>query len=140
MPRRRTFTASVVRRIPGLVDQGLSAAEIAESIGCTVGTLRVRCSQFGIRLRRKSLNESKSTPKEYIPSRSELSPGAQGKSELRLVITEDAAKRLRQQAKFKRMSYQSLAACLLEIIARDRLYDAVLDGYQDDQVQAVWAV
>jgi hypothetical protein len=145
MARRRTFTDLVVRRIPRLVDQGLSAAEIAEIIGCTVGTLRVRCSQFGISLRRKSphdLAKSHSASKESAPACSKLSsvaegiqsplPRVEGKSELTVVISKEAAERLKEQASLKRMSYQALATCVLEIVARDRLYDAVLDDHEDE--------
>jgi len=35
-----------------LVDQGLSAQEIADRVSWTIGTLRVRCSQLKISLRR----------------------------------------------------------------------------------------
>ena len=42
------FTKDMVARIPMLVQQGLSAETIAARLGCTVGTLRVRCSQAQI--------------------------------------------------------------------------------------------
>ena len=38
--------------IRALVDEGLSAKQIARRVGWTVGTLRVRCSQLKISLRR----------------------------------------------------------------------------------------
>jgi hypothetical protein len=144
MARRRTFTDLVVRRIPRLVDEGLSAAEIAEIIGCTVGTLRVRCSQFGLSLRRKSPDrptKSQLARKEPVPARSRLSSVAEGeKSELTVVISKGAAQRLKEQASLQRMSYQALATCILEIVARDRLYDAVLDGHKGQEVHTAWAV
>ena len=37
--------------IPVLVQQGLNAEAIAARLGCTVGTLKVRCSQAQISLR-----------------------------------------------------------------------------------------
>ena len=40
-------------RIPALVAQGLSAAEIADKLGCAEGSLRVRCSQLKISLKRQ---------------------------------------------------------------------------------------
>ena len=152
MPRRKIFTASVVRQIPRLVDQGLNATEIAECIGCTVGTLRVRSSQLGISLRRKYLNEQEKErlgAKESGPVRKKRSDEAEGyapslnareKMELKVVVPKDTADRLRQQALLKGISYQSLAAWLLNIIARDRLYDAVLDGHDVEEVQTVWDV
>jgi hypothetical protein len=39
-------------RIPALIASGLSAAEIAGEFGCTEGSLRVRCSQLKVSLRR----------------------------------------------------------------------------------------
>ena len=66
-------------------------------------------------------------------------PIVQEKADLTIVVAKDTVERLRQQALLKRMSYQSLAACLLEIVARDRLYDAVLDGHAGEEVQTGWA-
>ena len=41
-----------------LVDEGLSAREIADRVGWTIGTLRVRCSQLKISLRRSGKSKS----------------------------------------------------------------------------------
>ena len=41
-----------------LVDEGLSAQEIADRVGWSVGTLRVRCSQLKISLRRSGKSKS----------------------------------------------------------------------------------
>jgi hypothetical protein len=54
MPRRTLFTPSVMKHIGPWVDQGLTANEIARKIGCTTGTLRVRCSHAHISLRRRA--------------------------------------------------------------------------------------
>ncbi len=94
--------------IPFLVDQGLSDLEIANRMGWTVGTLRVRCSQLKISLRRKI---------------------AIGRS---IVLSEAILSQLRQRATLMGVSAHALAADLLEVIARDSLYDAVLD--RDDAV------
>jgi|SRR5690349_11666544 hypothetical protein len=51
--RKKLFTGSVLAEIPQWIrDEGLGPAEIAENIGCTIGTLRVRCSHYGISLRK----------------------------------------------------------------------------------------
>src|SRR3974390_2223397 len=42
-----------------LVDEGLSAQEIADRVGWTIGTLRVRCSQLKISLRRSGKSKSR---------------------------------------------------------------------------------
>src|ERR1700730_12943813 len=51
MARNLKFTPVVIPQISPWVDEGFSAFEIAEKIGCSLGTLRVRCSQLGISLR-----------------------------------------------------------------------------------------
>ncbi len=48
---RIKFAPVVIPQISSWVDAGFSTREIAEKIGCTLGTLRVRCSQLGISLR-----------------------------------------------------------------------------------------
>jgi hypothetical protein len=82
-----------------LIDQGLSDLEIANRIGCTVGTLRVRCSQLKISLRRPA----------------------------KVVLPQAILDQLNQRAELMGVSTVALAADLLEEIARDDLYDAVLD-------------
>ena len=49
--RRSILTKDVMAGIPVLVQQGMNAEAIAARLGCTVGTLKVRCSQAGISLR-----------------------------------------------------------------------------------------
>jgi len=44
----------MLRQIPALIDSGLTAQQIASMIGCTLGSLRVRCSKSKISLRRKN--------------------------------------------------------------------------------------
>jgi hypothetical protein len=55
MPRPTILTQAALARVASLVDEGRSAAEIASELGCTLGTLRVRCSQHGISLRRRAI-------------------------------------------------------------------------------------
>jgi hypothetical protein len=50
--RPTKFTPKRMDQIKNLVERGRSRGEIAETIGCTVGTLAVTCSKFGISLRR----------------------------------------------------------------------------------------
>lgn len=84
--------------IPALVNEGLSDREIADRMGWTVGTLRVRCSQLKISLVRR-----------------------------RVVVPRATLDQLQHRARMTGTSVCALAAELLEIIARDGLYDAVLD-------------
>jgi hypothetical protein len=53
MPRPTILTQAALVRVASLVDHGCSALEIASEMGCTLGTLRVWCSQHGISLRRR---------------------------------------------------------------------------------------
>lgn len=91
-----------------LVGQGLSNIEIANRMGWTVGTLCVRCSHLKISLRRSCKKvRLKRWPKIPLP--------------------EDLFEQLRQRAKIMGVSAAELAVDLLKEIARDGLYDAVLD-------------
>jgi hypothetical protein len=53
-PRGRSvkFTPERMEQIKNLVERGKNRDEIAEIIGCTVGSLQVTCSKAGISLRR----------------------------------------------------------------------------------------
>ena len=90
--------------IPALVDEGLSDWEIASRMGWTVGTLRVRCSQLKISLRRKNINRRQ------------------------FVLPQAIFDQLHQRAAMMGVSTSALAVELLQMIARDSLYNAVLDG------------
>ena len=94
-----------------LVGQGLSNIEIANRMGWTVGTLCVRCSHLKISLRRSCKKvRLKRWPKIPLP--------------------DDLFEQLRQRAKIMGVSAVELAVALFKEVARDDLYDAVLD--QDD--------
>lgn len=85
--------------IQGLIDEGHSDPEIASMMGWTVGTLRVRCSQLKISLRRSA----------------------------KIVLPQAVIDRLHDRAVLIGVSAVELAADLLKEIARDDLYNAVLD-------------
>ena len=91
--------------IPALVDEGLSDLEIALRMGWTVGTLRARCSQLKISLRRKTVNRAQ------------------------IVLSQRILNQLQHRATMMGITASTLAGELLAVIARDGLYDAVLDGY-----------
>jgi hypothetical protein len=108
------FTPQVFAQILSLVEQGLSAAEIAAQVGCTLNSLRVRCSQQGIRLRR-----AKASPKIAHPTR------------LTVRLSRNVGIRLEQQASKQGLSATRFATNLLEAIVRDDLYNAVIDQNVD---------
>jgi hypothetical protein len=115
-----------------LVQQGLNTEAIAARLGCNVGTLKVRCSQAGISLR---------VPKEVkvvplvplVPAPQPPKPPKQKRSyafalPTALQLSRVAMSRLRQHAEAIGVNEARLASDLLEVIAQDDLYDAVLDS------------
>jgi hypothetical protein len=106
----KIFTPEVFSKISNLVAQGFGAAEIADKVGCKLSSLRVKCSQQGIRLR-QSKTGSESKPRERLTVR----------------LFGDIALRLEQQAQKRGKAGTEFAAALLEAIVRDNLYEAVID-------------
>ena len=130
--RRPVLTKDVMARIPVLVQQGLDAEAIAARLGCNVSTLRVRCSQSQISLRvPKEVKVVQLVPKPEPPK-----PPKQKRSYVfalptTLQLSRVAMSRLRQRAKAIGVNEAELASDLLEMIAQDDLYDAVLDRTKD---------
>ena len=126
--RRFILTKTVMAGIPVLVQQGLNAEAIAARLGCTAGTLKVRCSQAQISLR---------VPKEVkvvplVPVAKPPKPPKQKRCfafavPTTLELSRVAMSRLRQRAEATGMTEAQLVTKLLEVIAQDDLYDAVLD-------------
>ena len=134
MPRPTILTQAALARVASLVDHGRSAAEIASEIGCTLGTLRVRCSQHGISLRRRATSS-----REETITAAETNVAAQRKSfdrgssadariELKVLLPQITAEQLRQRGALRGISGSTLASELLVTIAHDGIYDAVMDG------------
>jgi hypothetical protein len=103
---RFIFSPAVYSQVEHFIAQGLSAAQIADRIGCTLGSLRVKCSQHGISLR----HSQRRFPKRLMISLPE-----------RVVLG------LQRQADKEGVSKADLAIHLLDAIVRDNLYDAVID-------------
>jgi len=150
MSRPTIVTEMALARVTSLIDQGLSAAEIASEIGCTLGTLRVRCSEHRISLRRQASGRREgavvamdlsaegnaaaqrqsvdrvNTVEQSRTVVSESSVGA--RDELKVLLPQITTEQLRQRGALRGISVSTLASELLVTIARDGLYDAVLDG------------
>jgi len=109
--KKSLFSAAVFTQIARMVEQGLDAREIAAQIGCTLGSLRVKCSQYGISLRRNSARVNDLT----LPVR------------LNITISNDIALHLQRQGLKEGLPRTKLAALLIETIVQDELYHAVLD-------------
>ena len=100
--QKRKIDPDVIRV---LVDEGLSSQEIADRVGWTVGTLRVRCSQLKISLRRSE----------------------KSKSHICLAVPKAIFGQLQHRATLLGISESELATDLLKTIVQDDLCDAVLD-------------
>ena len=108
MSKRAILTPEVLAGIPALIEQGLCKADIAERLGCKASTLAVRCSTAGISLKgHKRLVLRDRTP---------------------LGFSRETLAALDVGAATMGCSAAQLATALLEAIARDNLYDAVLDS------------
>jgi len=145
MPRPTILTQAALARVASLVEQGRSAAEIANEMGCTLGTLRVRCSQRRISLRRPHERRGKtpiatnlapsgqanavckSDDRNYTVS-GRRSPSGGSYTELKVLLPQITTKQLQQRGALQGVSGSTLAAELLVRIVRDGLYDALLDG------------
>ena len=129
--RHSILTKDVMAGIPVLVQQGLNAEAIAARLGCSVGTLKVRCSQAGISLRVPK--EVKVVPMvPLVPAPKPPKPPKQKRCfafavPTTLQLSRVAMSRLRQRAEAIGMNEAELVTTLLEMIAQDDLYDAVLD-------------
>ena len=115
--RRPILTKQVMASIPAMVANGLRAPVIAEQLGCKLATLKVRCSQERISLRIPGARPAK-RPKAIVLTLPVEAP---------LQLSRDAVARLHKQATTKGCTAVQLASELLEVIAQDNLYDAVLD-------------
>jgi hypothetical protein len=116
--RTSRITDDMFARIPALLLEGTTKAEIAAMYGVTLGTLAVLCSQRGI-----SLRKGGSLPKRTkLPKRTNLTLPDEP-----LPLT-DVLKSLREATRsMSKESTARLVSDLLEKIASDGLYGAVLD-------------
>ena len=135
--RKPIFTDAVLALIPTLVAQNVPPAEIAERVGCTLGTLKVRCSEFKISLRtsdwrdrrKQRVAEPKATTVTMLPRPvSNPQPLTVPSS---LMLSRVAMSRLCQRAEATGMTEAELVTTLIELIAQDDLFDAVLDAAKD---------
>ena len=133
--RPSILTKDVMAGIPVLVQQGLNAEAIAARLGCTVGTLKVRCSQAQISLRLPK--EVKVVPLVPLAPAAPAPKPTQSKRcfafavPTTLQLSRVAMSRLRQRAEAAGMTEAELVTTLIEVIAQDDLYDAVLDTAKD---------
>jgi len=116
-------------RIPALLLEGMTKAEIAAMYGVTPGTLVVLCSQRGISLRRGGTLPQRTKQ----PKRTNLTLPDEP-----LPLSDGVLKSLSEAARAMGKDSRARLVCdLLEKIASDRLYKAVLDEeVYNDQASA----
>jgi hypothetical protein len=116
MSRKVTIFSSVaVDLIRDLAGQGKSSSEIAEAIGSTPASVRVRCSQLKIKL---------------TPGRPRLPPTRSHQilePQLVLYMRPAIYAALKRKAARTRKSPDQLAQARLDAIVRSDLYEAVLN-------------
>jgi hypothetical protein len=106
------ITDEMYATIPGLIAHGLTHFEIAAQFGVKPNSLKVLCSRRGISLRKGGPRLPRTTlslPDEPLP------------------LGDDVLRSLREAARLMGRPPARLASDLLEKIARDGLYMAVLD-------------
>jgi hypothetical protein len=117
MPRH-LYTPNTVALVRTMAEQGHSASTIAAKIGSTPSSVRVRCSQLKIKLRRTRVKNSH-------PPLQRTERGVE-----HLVVTYlpgPLYTTFHRQAVHMNKSVSVLAGLLLEAIVTGDLYDAVLD-------------
>ena len=107
--RRKIFTKANLIKLRTMAEQGYGAAHIAHEIRSTPGSVRVMCSNMKIKLRH-------SRGSSWIPRRW-----------ITFKVSEETFLELERYAKQKEVPVQTLTAQLLEIMAKENLFDAVLD-------------
>ena len=130
--RPKILTKEILSGIPALVQQGLDTEAIAARLGCTVGTLKVRCSQAQISLRApKPVKVVSLVPAPMPPKPPKQKRSCAFAVPTTLQLSRVAMSRLRQRAEATGMTEAELVTTLIEVIAQDDLYDAVLDAAKD---------
>jgi hypothetical protein len=116
MPRRsKIFTPAALGTMRRLAEQGQSAAEIAEAIGSTPGSVRVKCCRLKIRLR-SARGRSPERRHRFL----------RGKK-LEVSLPPAVYADLKRKANALHKSAVDLAGGLLEAVVTSNIYDAVLD-------------
>jgi hypothetical protein len=113
--RPRVYTPEVLASIPEWVKQGMSTNAIAARIGCTPNSLKATCCKKKISLRRERTARSIAVP-IIVPEPRQV-----------MKLSQSANFVLHLAAERRSCDVNDLAKDLLETIARDNLFNAVLD-------------
>jgi predicted HicB family RNase H-like nuclease len=116
----KIFTSATITLIRKSAEEGKSAAEIADLIGSTAASVRVKCSQFKIKLSHRGRPVS-TKPRRPL--------SGQQKLVIRMEQNDYAALK-KKAARMGKSSFE-LVTQLLEAIIRSNIYEAVLDERND---------
>ena len=118
MRHRRSyrFTPAAIEIVRRLAADGKSASEIADVIGSTAASVRVRCCQLKIRLVGGACTDTPDIRQRPFQ-----------KKNLTIGMREEVYAELEQAAARMQKSTAELARTLLEAIVSDGIYAAVLD-------------
>jgi hypothetical protein len=138
----RVFTPATIEEIIKRARRGANARTIATELGLNHASLRVKCSQLGISLRKCRASgqdpASQTTSSKIIqvpvcgkqingPLSTRTVPTSPQTDSLVIVVSGLTAQRLHRWGMAKGMTAETLAARLLTVIANDGLYKAILD-------------
>ena len=124
---RRVFTPTAIESIRELAGQGRSASEIADTIGSTAASVRVKCCQLKIKLSRRAR-----------PNLLQTSGHRLGAEKLVVFMRPADYCALKRKAAGMQKSAGELAEMLLQAIASSDIYEAVLGN--DKHIGAVAAL
>jgi hypothetical protein len=114
-PQRKVFTPAVVDTVRALAGQGKRASEIAEVIGSTPASVRVKCCQLKIKLTRRGRPKSRAGLRDIRGQK------------LTIYARPAVYSDLKRKGRDMQKSASELAGLLLEAIVSSNLYEAVLD-------------
>lgn len=128
--RAKIFTAEVIAALPGWIQAGLDAETIAARIGSTRASVQTMASTLGLRWngRPPSAKRAARFAERQAQAQARTSAGAIEQATIAVPITTLARDKLAQRASLRGMGPGAFAGLLIETIANDGLYDAVLDG------------
>jgi len=112
MSTKKILSEEHFAAIPRLIQSGLNKRQIAAQLGCKASTLQVRCSQRKISLR-------------TIDGRAGNKAGNKNGRNLR--VNAEIIQLYEREAAERGISTRVIVQRLLEIIAKDNLFNAVLD-------------
>lgn len=107
---RFLFTPKTLVDIREYVAAGKNGPQIAKRLGCQLGSLHVICSQHGISLRQEKA-DPRDDPEENIS----------------LTVPWSVLQQFRREAKVRGLTVDALGRRVLEYVATDNLFQAILD-------------